>query len=315
MGVLSLVLDKSGFQRIAEQSAQEQVRLWNHLHGNYQVVIPTILIEEVIVNMADPGALPPAVVHEIMKALLCLQPCWMDDVFEIAFRELVEEQQMSKLPPFPADFVKRIRTLAPDNPELLKWTIERKSNRDATVQTRMAAQDKLLPRAERREMADENEFWIRLKNQFVKILQNPENQRELLEAVFGETFRARHPDRVSLVNEAFSRFTQKTFTRYYVTLAILMVRLAYMYAPLVHFKNNPGRSVRRFVGRSASDQRNNAADEQYIVAAMICNRLLTRDEEMKSVIEMFGMNGFTKCEIRYLHSNTPVAEQILGLND
>jgi hypothetical protein len=313
--VLSLVLDKSGFQRLAEQPDQEQVRLWNHLHAHYQVVIPTILMEEVIVNVADPGPLPPVVVQEMMKSLLRLLQCWMDDVFEIAFREMVEEQQMTKLPPFPADFVKRVRTLAPDNPELLKWANERKSNRDSTVQTRMDAQDKLLPRSERREMADEKEFWIRLKNQFLKVLQHPENRRELLEVVFGETFRTRHPDRVSAVNDAFARFTHETFTRYYVTLSILMVRLAFMYAPLVHFKNGPSRSVRRFIGRSVSDQRNNAADEQYIVAAMICSRLLTRDEGMKNVIEMFRMNGFTKCESLYLHSSASVVEQILAFKN
>ena len=313
--MFSLVLDKSGFQRLAEQPPQEQVRLWNHLHAHYQVVIPTILIEEVIVNVADPGPLPPTVVQEMMKTLLRLQPCWMDDVFEVAFRELVEEQQMSKLPPFPQDFVNRLRTLAPDNPELLKWANERKTNRDSTVQTRIAAQDKLLPRSERREMADEKEFWIRLKNQFSTIVQHAGNRRELLDVVLGETFRTRHPDRVSAVNEAFARFTHETFTRYYVTLSILMVRLAYMYAPLIHFKNGQSASVRRFVGRSVSDQRNNAADEQYIVAAMICNRLLTRDEGMKNVIEMFRMNGFTKCETRYLLTSAPVAEQILGLKD
>jgi hypothetical protein len=149
----------------------------------------------------------------------------------------------------------------------------------------------------------------------LKILQNSENRREILEVVLGETFRGRHPDSVLAVDHAFGRFTHGTFTRYYVTLSILMVRLAYMYAPLVQFKSAPGNSVRRFVGRSISDQRNNAADEQYIVAAMICNRLLTRDEGMKNVIEMFRVNGFTKCETRYLHSNTPVADQILALKD
>jgi hypothetical protein len=315
MEVLSLVLDKSGFQRLAEQPSAEQVRLWNHLHAHYQVVIPTILIEEVIINVADPGVLSPTVIQEMMKSLLRLQPCWMDDIFEVAFRELVEEQTITKLPPFPADFAKRVHTLAPDNPELLNWANERKSNRDSTVQTRMAAQDKLLPREERREMADEKEFWVRLKNQFLKILHNPENRRELLEVVLGETFRERHPDRVLAVNEAFCRFSHETFAKYYVTLSILMVRLAYMYAPLVHFKTGTGSSVRRFIGRSVSDQRNNAADEQYLVAAMICNRLLTRDEGMKNVIEMFRMNGFTKCETLYLKPRDSVAEQVLAFKD
>ena len=315
MVVLSLVLDKSGFQRLAEQTPEDQVRLWNNLHARYQVVIPAILVEEVIVNVADPGVLSSDVVEEMMKSLLRLQPCWMDDVFEAAFREFVEGESKGKLPSFPEHFIAHLRGLTPNHPELLKWANQRKLDREATVQTRMAAQDKLLPRAERREMADEVEFWVRLKNQFLHILQNPERRREFLEVVLGETFRLRHPDRISAVNEAFARFTDQTFTNYYITLSILMVRLAYMYAPLVHFKNGSGGSVRRFIGRSVSDQRNNAADEQYIVAAMTCNRLLTRDEGMKNVIEMFRTNGFTKCETLYLHSRASVADQILELKN
>ena len=94
-------------------------------------------------------------------------------------------------------------------------------------------------------MADESEFWIRLRNQFVKILKHPERRIELLEVVLGETFRFRHPDSIPKVNAAFARFTHETFTQYYVSAAVLIVRLAYMYAPLVKFENGPG-SVRRF---------------------------------------------------------------------
>ena len=94
-------------------------------------------------------------------------------------------------------------------------------------------------------MADESEFWIRLRNPFVRILKHPERRIELLEVVLGETFRFRHPDSIPKVNAAFARFTHETFTQYYVSAAVLIVRLAYMYAPLVKFENGPG-SVRRF---------------------------------------------------------------------
>jgi hypothetical protein len=313
--VISAVLDKSVFHRVAEQPSEQQERIWNHLHGQFQVVVPTILIEEVIVNVAEPGKLLLPVVQEMMRSLVRIQTCWMDDVFEMAFRELVQQQPLTKLPAFPPEFVNRILHLKPDDPELLKWATERRAGRESTVQTRMSAQDTLLPRAERRDMADEKEFWIRLKNLFLKIVQNPERRIELLEVVFGESFRTRHPDSLDAIDAAFARFTDKTFTQYYITLSTLMVRLAYMYAPLVHFKNGPGNTVRRFIGRSAAAQSNNAADEQYIVSAMICNRLLTRDEGMKNVIEMFRLSSFTKCQTLYLDPNGVVADQILQLQN
>jgi hypothetical protein len=313
VNVTSVILDKSVFQRIGELSPGDQQQAWNHLHDNYQVVIPAILIEEVIVNVADPGPLSSIVVRQMLEYLLSIHPCWMDDVFEIAFRELVEQQPMTRLPPFPAEFVKRIRRLARNTSELLEWVSERRASRQNTAQRRIAAQDRLLPREERREMADDKEFWDRLKNQFLKILRNPDRRRELLEVVLGATFRIRHADSNPAIDHAFARFTDQTFTNYYITLSVLMVRLAYMFAPLVRFKKDAGSSVRRFVGRSVSDQRNNPADEQYIIAAMVCDRLVTRDEGMKNVIEMFRTNGFTKCQTLFLTARRPVLEQLLHL--
>lgn len=309
----SVLLDKSVFQRLAEQTAAEQVRAWNHLHALGQIVIPAILVEEVIVNIADPGPLSPALVEEMRKSILRLSPCWMDDIFEVAFQELVEGKPKSLLPQFPPEFVTRILNLAPNNSELQQWVSKRRADREIIVQTRMAAQNELLPRHERREMSGEAEFWERLKSQFLKIVKNPERKGELLEVVFGETFRGRHPDSISRIAEAFQVFNENTFINYYVTLSILMVRLAYMYAPLVQFKETPGASLRRFIGRSAADQRNNATDEQYIVSAMICSRLLTRDEGMKNVFEMFRLNAFTQCQTVYLDPRGEIMDQILKL--
>ncbi len=55
--MISLILDKSVFQRIAERPTCGQKQVWKHLHGHFQVVIPALLIEEVIVNNASVGAL------------------------------------------------------------------------------------------------------------------------------------------------------------------------------------------------------------------------------------------------------------------
>jgi hypothetical protein len=309
----SAVLDKSVFHRIAEQAPERQVQIWNRLHTHFQIVVPSILIEEIIVNVADPGCLQWNVIQEMMRCLLRIRPCWMDDVFEIAYRELVQQQPLATLPAFPVEFANRILRLKPDDQELLKWARGRKSDREITARTRVAAQDELLPRERRKEMVDETEFWQLLKNQVLKILGNAERRREFLEKVLGETFRFRHADSVAAIDEAFEHFTDQTYTKYYVSLAILMVRLAYMYAPLIRFKNDTMASPRRFVGRSIADQRNNPGDEQCIVAAMLCDRLITRDEGMNNVTEMFRLNGFTNCRTLYLSPRGEILDQILQL--
>jgi hypothetical protein len=141
MKLQSAVLDKSVVHRSAEQVPEHQIQIWNHLHTHFQIVIPSILIEEIIVNVADPGPLQWSVVQEMMRCLLRIQPCWMDDVFEIAYREMVQQQPLTTLPAFPVEFAKPILRLKPDDQELLKWARDRKSDRVITAQIRAAAQD------------------------------------------------------------------------------------------------------------------------------------------------------------------------------
>jgi len=50
----SAVLDESVVHWIAEQAPEHQIQIWNHLHTRFQVVSPSILIEEIIVNVAGP---------------------------------------------------------------------------------------------------------------------------------------------------------------------------------------------------------------------------------------------------------------------
>jgi len=111
---------------------------------------------------------------------------------------------LATLPAFPVEFASRILRLKPDDQELLKWARDRKSDREITAQTRIAAQDELLPRERRKEMVDETEFWQLLKNQVLKILGNAERRREFLENVLGETFRFRHADSVAAINNAIA---------------------------------------------------------------------------------------------------------------
>jgi len=88
-----------------------------------------------------------------------------------------------------------------------------------------------------------------------------------------------------------------------------------MYAPLVQFKHGDEGFVRRFIGRSISGQQNNITDEQYFVAAMICDRLITRDEGMRNIIEMFGTMGFTQCQILFLDPRGSILDSNRPINN
>lgn len=61
------VLDKSVFQRIAELPSKHRKATWDELHSRFQVVIPFVLVEEILVNRGNPEPIPPRVAETMFR--------------------------------------------------------------------------------------------------------------------------------------------------------------------------------------------------------------------------------------------------------
>ena len=66
----TVIIDKSVFQTICSEPDESQRNFfWKEISSRYEIVIPFILIEEVWINLAKPGAKNLAVVSEMAKTL------------------------------------------------------------------------------------------------------------------------------------------------------------------------------------------------------------------------------------------------------
>ena len=115
----------------------------------------------------------------------------------------------------------------------------------------------------------------------------------MLEGVLGLTFRANHHGFSKKIDEAFDSYSSETFENYQATLNCIIGAMFYRYAPLCKIVPSGGRNEAiKILGRGFRDQFNNLADERYVQSALLCDRLLTRDEGMHNVMTLLKDCGF-----------------------
>ena len=262
--------------------------IWASLTGMYQIVVPLMLVEEVLVNIVRPGDIPSQVIEMMASDVLQLQPCWIDDVFEYAFHELVQSQPVGKLVTPPTELQQRLLAAKLNDPELIKWVEERKPARKATAKKWIAEQKKLVPATGFHVVKDEQEFFEgAVKMAFFCHLDALEKKQDMLETILGETFRFRHPDAIQEIDTAFARYGKDTFKSFPFTFNCLTVWFAYFLAPIFRIQTTSDSEPRMILKPKRFYQDNNLADEQYVVSALICDRLLTMDKGMRDIACVF----------------------------
>ena len=286
------VIDKSLFHEICKLPAKEtRDSIWKALTGKYQIVVPLIMVEEVLVNIVRPGEIPPQDIEMMVSDVLQLQPCWIDDVFEYAFRELVQRQPFEKPVAPPAELLQRLLAAKSNDPELIKWVEERKPARKATATQWIAEQKKLVPATGFYVVKNEQEFFEEaVKMAFFCHLDDPQKKQDMLETILGETFRFRHPDAIQKIDTAFAHYGKDTFKSFPFTFNCLTVWFAYFLAPIFQIQTASDSEPRMILKPGRPDQDNNLADLQYVVSALICDRLLTRDKGMRNIASVVSLN-------------------------
>jgi len=312
MKKLLAVIDKCLFQEICEvESELEREGYWAELYKRYQLVVPFVLIEEVIANLAVPGKIPQQIIERMRCQLVFLKPCWMEDITETVFSELVENRPLRKMRAPSDEIVSSLLKMRSDDPHLIEWSEQRKNDRKETAQIRKAEQERLLKSATTGHMHSYREFFERtVKREFLHALDDPKQKHEMLEAILGVHFRQRHRAKTDQIEAAFAKYGPKTFSRYPVTLYYLTVRMAYLFAPAVNVKRDDTSQPRRILRGTASGQFNNVQDEQYLVSAFVCNRLLTRDSGMNTMAEVFREVGWWKGDPVFLDPEVDLNHQI-----
>jgi hypothetical protein len=282
------IIDKSMLQAICEQTADALDECFNTLLGRYVLVVPSILVEEVWVNLANPSPTKrPEVAENMVACLLHLQDAWIAEPLDIAFAELVKRESIEILPRPPSNVMNSFFILRRDNEALRKWVKERKELHEKIIRRRVQDHAQILNPNEAAQVASEQEFFEKfIRPKFVEMLSDPARKHKLLEGVFGLAFRARYPDCSKQIDAAFESYSLETFDKYHATFNCIMSAMFYFYAPLCKI-----RGTDKIVGRGFKHQKSNLNDEKYVQSALLCARLATRDEDMRNIMELFRACG------------------------
>lgn len=265
-----------------------------------------MLIEETVVNAVAPGKKPLNEVERLIEQVAFHHTCWLDDIHEIVFRDLVRRTPLTTLPPLAEPMAAEIFKLNLDDAALKRWVEERRQTARVIHKQWKAEQQRLAASAKRTELTSESEMFDVVRSEFLRALLDETRRKEILEHILGGTFRPRHPDEKDSIDRAFAEFTPQTFTNHYVTLALLQARLAYVLAPVFTLPGPSPHMKLRFL----KQEPNNMYDADYLTSALICNRFLTRDEKQARMCRIFELGGFWKGKVVYIPSGQNICAAI-----
>jgi hypothetical protein len=244
-------------------------------------------------------------------ALELLKPCWMDEEIEISFRELVLGDPVKTLPALSQEFAGVMSNLSRGDHELVKWVEQRAIISKKISENRAEYQAKLVPEGDYRFIQSRGDFIGKVvAGEFNKSLMNQKIKMEMLERILGTAFRQRHPERSREITAAFENFTLATSENYPITVGCLLARLSYNMAPLFKIGRVGDRSSPKILGRKAKEQRNNLADEKYVASGLMCDRVITCDRGMKTILELFETAHTWQGKVIFFQRDRGLMDQI-----
>ncbi len=285
--------------------------LWEVLQQRFKIFIPFMLVEEAIARTTKPGALADPIVRELISRVVDLRDWWMEDVHETAFKELVEERTIAHLQAPNGDIMRGISAIRLGDPSLEKWIRDRKRLKRETADDWRRDQERWTSASPNLKLERDQDFIREVGCVFKRSLGDPHRKTDLLEAILGRPFRSFHPEVAAQIDAAFDRYSTETFRRYPVTHDCLLTRLCYFFAPVVTIVPR-GAAVSGKLIKSGG-QFNSATDEQYVVSALMCHRLITGDLGMSKMMFAFQRVGRWKGSTIFIDPNHPVADQIRDL--
>lgn len=309
----SAIVDKSYLGRVfSHNPSEERVRFLDELLRSYRIVIPFILIEEILIDLARPKTEQRARIARLMANFIAAHATnWIDDDIQIVFQELILNQPISPLPALPKEIIDKIAAQRVDDPKLVRLVSQMGEHKYKTVIEKRTFQDGLVPSDSEKCFETPAAFMKEAIHPFfLAKLKDSSASCGMLEAYFGKRLRQSRPDLNAKIDAAFDAYRPDTADRFPFTTAWLIVHLTYMRAPLVKIgPDRQRRSLPCLISRGKG-QINHDSDEKYVAAAMMCDRILTCDEGMKNVAEAIRAGGNWSGEVVYFHPKEDLLAQI-----
>lgn len=284
------VIDKSLLHAICELPETQLDDCFNFLLSRFVLVAPSVLIEEVWREWARINETREPVPTNLVRFLHHLQDAWIAEPLDMAFQELVEEKPVKELLKPPDYVMDSFLTLRRDDPQLQRWLAQSRDNHVRALQDRLSHHRRIFSPDEFHTLGSAGELltdivWPAMP----RILSSPIEKMNVVEGILGEGFRYRHPGMGAEIDAAIARYTINTVHQYPVATACILTELVYFYAPLCKIRTPSG--TQKILSRSKRGQYNNRSDAKYVQSALLVAGLLTRDEGMRSVMNVFSEAG------------------------
>ncbi len=285
-------------QRIAELRRPDHDQAWSELLARSAVIVPFVQVEEVLVNLGEPRETSLEVVETMCRDLWKLRNTWIADETDWAFAELVDGKKSRAFLPVDSRFLDRLEHIRPDRPDYQAFLKMREAEEHRIIAERVITQREA---AEWRKaqgfpgeqaiieddriffiVPSEKEFFRRFVTPgFLARDKDPQLWLEMLDKSLGQSMRARYPAEAARIGQALAGLSTERLKACPATFNIIVSKLYYFWAPLVRIGTHPN-NARRLLRRGERQQRGNIHDERYVAAAMLCNSLLTCDEDMEN---------------------------------
>jgi hypothetical protein len=135
-------MDKSVLQRIAERSSEDRRKVWAQLRDRYDLGVPFVLLEEVLVNLGNPRLIAPRLAATMFRELMKQRDLWLDDEISSVFDELVEKNRRTEFKPVRDAFKKHVAEFAPTSGPYRAFLKERETDADEELQWRTSEQNR-----------------------------------------------------------------------------------------------------------------------------------------------------------------------------
>jgi hypothetical protein len=282
------VIDKSLLHAICELPDEEQLdQCFNALLAEFVLIAPSVLIEEVWSDWSHSKRGREPVAKNLVRCVHHLQNAWIASPLDIAFQELVEEKPVLEIPKPPSYVMNSFYTLDPNDPRLHQWQIQTRERRKNSIADRLRQQRERLCTDESLLLDKPGKLLTDIVwPEILRILSIPSEKKRLLEGILGEGFRYRNPHAGPQIDAALGRYTVDTVQHYPVATDCIVTAMVYFYAPLCSVANSGG-MPHKLISRSKKGQYNNLGDEKYVQSALLVAGLLTRDEGMSSIMNVF----------------------------
>ncbi len=291
------VIDMSVLREICEQEPNLRQAAWDCLGDRYQCVFPFALVEEAFCQWvaADCSPLKEGIAGEVAHR----PQLWMEDVHNIVSGELLDQRLPEKLPGCSPQVRDQILALKKGDAGALAWLAMRRAEAEAIECGRRELKKEFLCRLaeEDRHLDTEGDLFRKIVVPFFRDLTSAANdQMPLVDRCLSERLKERRPGLAEKYDEAFSELLSGRWTQFYLTAGLLQVRFAYVAAPLTIVEGPRFGPTGSFIKISLNDPR----DEEYIISALLCQRLLTQDLGMARIMAAFEDGGFWSGKTVYL---------------